>query len=387
MSDYEHIPEHSIWLSRVRTPVYRGRTEFYLLILLISFGVSVAGTRLFLELTGYPQLGGAGLHIAHVLWGGLLLFAACLIMLIYANRWSLVAGAIVAGAGMGLFIDEVGKFITDTNDYFIPAAAPIIYVFFLLTVVVYMQVRRRRLRNPRNELYQALESMQELLDHDLETNELAILRRRLKYVISESVDPSQAELARSILVYLDSEHVMVVPERGQGLHRWAIRIDRTRKEVFTETRLRISLIAGNLLLVFFSTATMLRWSLSLYSVQQLQVLVLDLIQTHPVDSMGDVRVFLVQAGLQAGVGLLLFLAAVCYLLKKARIATSLATFGLMFALSVVNILVFYFEQFSTIFLALLQLVLLLGVLDYRTRFVAPEMPRELQPAEPPEGRT
>ena len=36
---------------------------------LISAVTAVLLVRLFLYLTGYPQLGGAGLHIAHLLWG------------------------------------------------------------------------------------------------------------------------------------------------------------------------------------------------------------------------------------------------------------------------------------------------------------------------------
>ena len=110
---------------RIRKPVRRGGAERYLLITLLSFAISVAGTRLLLELTGYPQLGSGELHIAHVLWGGLLLFASALIMMILANNWAYILGAVLAGLGVGLFIDEVGKFITQTNDYFYPAAAGI----------------------------------------------------------------------------------------------------------------------------------------------------------------------------------------------------------------------------------------------------------------------
>ena len=95
------------------------------MITLISFAFSVGGTRLFLEVLGYPQLGGGQLHIAHVLWGGLFLFVASLLPLILINRWGLRLSALLAGFGIGLFIDEVGKFITQTNDYFYPAAAPI----------------------------------------------------------------------------------------------------------------------------------------------------------------------------------------------------------------------------------------------------------------------
>jgi len=116
----------------IRKPVKREDAEQYLVITLLSFAASVILIRLFLELTGYPQVGNSELHIAHVLWGGLLLFAASLLSLIFANRWVYKVSALLAGVGVGLFIDEVGKFITQSNNYFYPAAAPIIYAFFCL---------------------------------------------------------------------------------------------------------------------------------------------------------------------------------------------------------------------------------------------------------------
>ena len=151
------------WMHWLRRPVRRERAELHLLFTLLSFAASVASTRLFLELTGYPQLGNSTLHIAHVLWGGLFLFAAALLPLIFSNRWVYAAGAIFAGIGVGLFIDEVGKFITQSNDYFYPGAAPIVYAFFLLTVLIYLRVRKPGRRDARTELYRALDSFQEIL--------------------------------------------------------------------------------------------------------------------------------------------------------------------------------------------------------------------------------
>ena len=46
------------------------------------------------------------LHIAHALWGGLLLFVAVLLPLALANRWAIKASALLSGIGIGLFIDE-----------------------------------------------------------------------------------------------------------------------------------------------------------------------------------------------------------------------------------------------------------------------------------------
>ena len=112
--------------------------------MLVGFAVSVIGTRWFLAFTGYPKIGGGDLHIAHALWGGALLFVGGLLPLVWAGRRVHDIAAVAVGAGMGLFIDEVGKFITTRNDYFYPAAAPIIYSIFLLATVLFVWVRQRR---------------------------------------------------------------------------------------------------------------------------------------------------------------------------------------------------------------------------------------------------
>src|SRR4030067_2966672 len=179
----------------VRRPVRRPRADNYLLLTLLSFALSVSLTRLFLELTGYPQLGSGTLHIAHVLYGGVLLFAAALLPLILANRWAYTTGALLAGVGVGLFIDEVGKFITQANDYFFAPAAPIVYAFFLLVVLVYLQLRRPPGDDIRSELYYALDGLQEVLDRDLEPGEMAALSHRVERIARQTESPESAQRA------------------------------------------------------------------------------------------------------------------------------------------------------------------------------------------------
>ncbi len=85
-----------------RSAVRRCNAENYLLASLTTFAVTVIFTRAFLQLTGFPQIGNSVLHIAHALWGGILLFVAVLLPLAYANKWSMRTSAIMSGIGIGL---------------------------------------------------------------------------------------------------------------------------------------------------------------------------------------------------------------------------------------------------------------------------------------------
>lgn len=100
-------------------------------IFLVSAVGTILAVRGILAATGWPQLGGGKIHFAHLLWGGLGMLAAVVLFLALEGRLWNTLGALAAGIGFGLFIDELGKFITADNDYFFRPVIAIIYVIFV----------------------------------------------------------------------------------------------------------------------------------------------------------------------------------------------------------------------------------------------------------------
>lgn len=348
-------------LSRIRTPVKRQGAETYLLLTLLSFAASVTITRLFLEITGYPQLGGGELHIAHVLWGGLLLFAAAILPLILANRWVYIAAALLAGTGVGLFIDEVGKFITQSNNYFYPGAAPIIYVFFLLTVLVYLRIRRPPPPQARAQLYQALEELQEVLDHDLDPQEHLRLRARLQSIAIDAEHPDQARLATMLLEYLSHQELYLAPELPGFWRRWLLRWQAFEQRYVRRASLRAVLVGGLGGLAVVSIAQVSRFAAA------------RLAPEIAVTGLAGPYWFTARLALEAIAAFMLLGSAILLLLRQVARGLQVSYFALLLSLTTVNLLVFYFDQFSTIIPAAIQFLLLLAVIYYRRHFMKQEL--------------
>ena len=119
------------------------RARDQLELFLVAAISSLLLVRLYLHLTGYPQLGNGQLHIAHMLWGGLLMLIAIILSLSFLGariqRWL----ALIGGAGFGIFIDELGKFITHDDNYFYRPAIGIIYAIFIILYLTFNFLSRQ----------------------------------------------------------------------------------------------------------------------------------------------------------------------------------------------------------------------------------------------------
>lgn len=339
--------------TRLRQPVRREGAEHYLFLTLVSFAATVLATRAYLELTGYPRIGGGELHIAHALFGGLFLFIAALLPIILAGRNVYRATAVLAGVGIGLFIDEVGKFITTQNDYFYPAAAPLIYATFLLAVLIYLRVRRRIEPDPRSQLLTSLQLVEEAVDHDLQAHERDDLRERLRAAAAGAPLEEQRRLAAALLVFVQSRDLEIAPEapsRLQPLLRWWI----AHRDRWLGGRGAYAVL---LVALFIS------------GVRALIDLGVAVSQIGGVDPTTSTRLFsldmlhLVVEGISGA--LLLAGSVLMAITGRDRLGASLAEYGLLVSLSLADLASFYLRQFATLEIALFHGLLLFGVVVYR----------------------
>jgi hypothetical protein len=345
--------------------IQREQAIRYVLISLFSFIATVSAVRSFLALTGYPQIGSGTLHIAHVLWGGLLLYIAAILPLIYLNPRLHLLCAFLSGVGMGLFLDEVGKFITRQYDYFFPAAAPIMYVFFLLLVVLIIMMRRPKAVDGRSELVQALEIVREELYHPLEQPEIEHLERDMNAVLTTDSDQFHQEMAQHLLDMVHSDRRKALVSRPP----WWLKAAHVLEAWLSEVRLRRLLGTGMVLLGLFNLKNPLQAWLEHVIPGSALVYFLQVHSGRQIMPTEAPALFQIRIGLEVFIGVLLLLSAGLLAGGKKRLACSLAYLSLLISLVGLDMLLFYFEQFSTIGIVLFQLVVLSGVILYRSKYL------------------
>jgi hypothetical protein len=147
---------------------------------LVSAVTSILVIRTFLYFTGYPQLGGQNFHIAHMLWGGFLMMVALISLFVFLNKEVKYFAAIVGGVGFGAFIDELGKFITNDNNYFYRPTIAIIYVIFVLLFLGARAIEKYFKFTKDEYTVNALEMTKQAVVHDLNKEEKRIALSYLK---------------------------------------------------------------------------------------------------------------------------------------------------------------------------------------------------------------
>lgn len=193
----------------------------------VSAVASVLLIRLFLSLTDYPQISGAGLHLAHLLWGGVLMLISIFILLGFLSRPAHEWAAVLGGIGFGTFIDEVGKFVTQDNNYFFQPAVAIIYVNFILIYLAIRGIYNYRPLKPHETQANVFEIMKQASLNGLDTRD----RQEINDLL-QKCDPENPLIIKlkEMLPYIRLEP----SRRPHLLNRWKYGLDAFYQVVITK---------------------------------------------------------------------------------------------------------------------------------------------------------
>ncbi len=348
--------------------VRRTSAPHLVLNVLIAFGATVLLVRLYLELTGYPRLGNATLHIAHLLYGGIMLAAASLLMIIFATPSAVRIGALLTGIGLGLFFDEVGKFITTDNDYFYKPAAPIIYLVALGIALLYFLLSRRAKQPTDDELMvAALENTESLMEGKQTEQHHRRIDVNLSRIAQTMADPDYVKLALALREFADSEAVHPGKTRLQRLwsklELWSLRQFVRNYKLITVVMLVLLAFNGLSSLITFTVALVVpvaapdlaRYIQSLYNSAGLREFSPFLLSVNNIDLLLDFITALITLA-----GILLFVT------RRRQQGLFWIHLALILQLCVVNVFTFYREQFSAALFTLVNLAVLFFVRAYQT---------------------
>jgi hypothetical protein len=346
----------------MRRPVPRVDGAASVRLLAVSFGVTVVGTRLYLSLTGWPQIGGGEYHLAHALWGGLLLLLGGVMALLWSNPWVQRATAVCAGVGSGLFIDEVGKFITRQNDYFTPLAAPIIYAFFLGVLGVAVLARHAPLQEPRSLAYTLVVRLKSVVDGPVSPDDRAEMLSEVAALENATAHPDLQELARRLRPVVEDAAVDLPEPRTRPVVAALARMERALFPRWVH-RLVLALAAALLGLLSFTGLAIFVGLAN--GDPDLQVVLND----TPVD-VGELRTALLVASVgETLVGVLLLTSAGALLIARDRVGVAAGRAGLILGLAGVNVVLGYLDAETVVAVVVVELALLVGYRRYRSRFL------------------
>jgi hypothetical protein len=199
----------------------------------VSSVATILLVRAILAATGWPQLGGGKIHFAHLMWGGVgMLIAFILFMAMQGRLWNQLA-TLSAGIGFGLFLDELGKFITSDNDYFFQPTVAIIYVVFVVLFFLFRWLGKVDTISPQAALVNAFDLAKEAVLRDMDTAEkdeaLWLLRRSnaaspVTRSLSEMLDTMEPSAKTSTNPLLNPKQTLRRLYDGIIRRRWFKRI-------------------------------------------------------------------------------------------------------------------------------------------------------------------
>lgn len=337
-----------------------GASEWVLIFLIyavLSLLVTRAWLGLFRLVMGFElQIGNSVWHIAHVLWGGLGMMIAILLMLsINGDRVRRLA-AVIGGIGFGLFIDEVGKYLTRDNDYFFQPAVMIIYITFVALFLIYRYLERYNPKDCRAILFQAINDLEEIAENDFEEREREALLTKIDFLL-KNTGGNMLKLAKCLKITTESMEY-INNKTDNNMTRWW---KRSRSFIYQQIFKKRIILTG-LVAIAVGYSLYCLWETWYLFINFGERELFEVFYKNQ-DVFSKTHLYLLTIKVVGdGIVGLLFLAGLFWLWRKRRVrGLDFFQMGLLVNLLVTSVARFYFIQFAALWSVVASLVLWSGL--------------------------
>lgn len=290
--------------------------------------------------------------------------------------------ALATGVGTGLFVDEIGKFITQRNDYFFPLAAPLIYLAVLGCVWLARAVGRWRIETARARMYVVLDRLTWELDGKLSHERHDVMVGKLDQVLTEDVPDEVRDLAARLRAHLLSETAELSPGTPTRLQRMTARLRRFEDRWLPRRRLRRVLMVATFLLGALYVIEIWVIVRLVRDPEGTRQALQEVVTNQSVSGWKSVIVVGLVWFFDVLNGILLLSCSWLLLRKREVRAIALGRLALLISLTVVNVLAAYFDVEEVLVACAIELLVFLGVRRYQIRFLAPQAEEAPVPGTP-----
>ncbi len=316
-------------------------SDLILQIMIWAIGTILA-TRYWLEMMGWPTISFGDWHIAHVLWGGLLMMVAMILIITNYGRRILKIGAIIFGIGWGLFIDEIGKYLTKDNDYWFQPAIIFIYISFIVLFLIYRYIDKLDDHTNLSLLYSVMADTEKILDGELtKKTKDKILLKIDKYIKQESgTDKKQFALEYKKVI---DQIITIKKQKTAWSNVFSVIANFSYKKILRKKLIELGLAVYSLVYVLEKIIDTYRLFTTNNKLEILQnkYYLYDFLKTSDFYMIGGKIFFEIIVALTFGIGI--YYAMV---LRKTKKALTWFQYGLLISIFFASVFRFYFEQFG-----------------------------------------
>lgn len=323
--------------------------------------ISLFGIRLFLIIFNYPTVGRGNWHIAHVLWGGVFMLLGIIFFLIFYGRSAFRYASIFSGIGWGLFIDEIGKYLTRDNNYWFRPAIIFIYISFVLLFFLYRILERTSSPNRSSQWHELFESCEELANNDLELSEKKDILHKIKIYNSLSLSPNEKKLLLDLRTLVISTPAKKDKYQFSFSKFIATSLKITYNRIFRKKLIFNALFIYSLWYIgdkFVDTTKIFFYSDKLALLQNYY-------SHYDFFSQTDVYMITMKFIVEIVVAIFYLTGLFFWINKKSLKGIHFYQWGLLINIFLGSIFKFYFEQFSAVFSLILALIVWTWLDNYR----------------------